>query len=160
MKKNHLIDEKKKNKMIKCIKPYLFILAIISVVSLAATYPQNIQQQEWKAKNLKVLPAAISKKALDSIMHDYKDALGVKCDYCHAKSKEDPTKLDFPSDENRKKNTARKMMVMTDSINNKYFARQVQRHGTYSVTCATCHRGAEEPATTMPKTERPGSENK
>ncbi|MBK0381921.1 c-type cytochrome [Pedobacter sp. SD-b] len=137
------------------IKPFLFILTIIGGISLAATVPQqNTQQQDWKAKNLKVLPKDISKKALDSIMHNFKDALGVKCNFCHAKSKTDSTKLDFASDENRKKNFARYMMVMTDSINNKYFKRHLERHGSFAVTCATCHRGQEEPAVTMPTTEK------
>lgn len=90
-----------------------------------------------------MLPKDISKKSLDSIMHNYKDALGVKYNFCHAKSTTDSTKLDFASDANRKKNFARYMMVMTDSSNNKYFKRQLQRHGTFSVTCATCHRGEE-----------------
>lgn len=101
-----------------------------------------------------MLPKDISKKSLDSIMHDYKDALGVKCNFCHAKSTTDSTKLDFASDANRKKNFARYMMVMTDSSNNKYFKRQLQRHGTFSVTCATCHRGEEEPAVAMPMIEK------
>jgi hypothetical protein len=122
---------------------------------LAATTPQQNQQQDWKAKNLKVLPKDISKKALDSVMHNFRDALGVKCNYCHAKSQTDSTKLDFASDENRKKLTARKMMVMTDSINNQYFKRHYQHHGSYAVTCATCHRGQEEPAIAMPQTEKP-----
>ena len=136
------------------IKSYLFILTIIGCISLAATVPQqNQQQQDWKAKNLKVLPKDISKKALDSVMHNFKDALGVKCNYCHAKSQTDSTKLDFASDENRKKLTARYMMVMTDSINNKYFKRHLQRHRSYAVTCATCHRGQEEPLVTMPQKE-------
>jgi cytochrome c5 len=137
------------------IKPFSFIIAIVGCISLAATTPQQIQQQDWKAKNLKVLPKDISKKALDSIMHNYKDALGVKCNFCHAKSTTDSTKLDFASDANRKKNFARYMMVMTDSINNKYFKKHLERHGSYAVTCATCHRGQEEPAVAMPKTEKP-----
>ncbi len=136
------------------IKPFLFIIAIVGCISLAATTPQSTKQQDWKAKNLKVLPKDISKKALDSIMHNYRDALGVKCNFCHAKSTTDSTKLDFASDANRKKNYARYMMVMTDSINNKYFKRQLQRHGTFSVTCATCHRGEEEPAVAMPMIEK------
>ncbi len=141
-------------------KTLVFIIAITGMISLAATVPQQNQQQEWKAKNLKVLPADISHKALDSIMDGFKAALGVKCNFCHAQSKTDAKKLDFASDEKREKLTARNMMLMTDSINHQYFSRHLQRHGTYAVTCATCHRGDEHPLVNMPAVDKmmPGNQ--
>jgi hypothetical protein len=79
-------------------------------------------------------------------MKGFKTALGVKCSFCHAESKTNPGKLDFPSDENKHKNIARGMMKMTKRINKKFF----KEDGGNTVTCFTCHNGHEEP-TEAPK---------
>ena len=127
------------------IKPILFI-AILSLISLAATVPQQQQEKEpFKAKNLKVLPKDISYEELDSIMDGFKAALGVKCGFCHAPSKDNPKKLDFASDEKKHKIIAREMMEMTAKINKKYFKEEQEKHGVAAVQCATCHRGKPEP---------------
>src|SRR6476661_10429646 len=98
------------------IKPLLFI-AILSLISLAATLPKQQDKEPYKAKNLKVLPKDISHEELDSIMDGFKAALGVKCGFCHATSKDDPKKLDFASDDKKHKIIAREMMKMTAKIN-------------------------------------------
>ncbi|MGD0365264.1 MAG: c-type cytochrome, partial [Bryobacteraceae bacterium] len=66
-------------------------------------------------------------------------ALGVRCDFCHVQG-------DFASDEKPHKEIARKMIVMAREINAKF------PDGKMHVTCYTCHRGAEEPATSPGET--------
>lgn len=113
------------------------VLLSISLCSLSL--PQ--QQQHEKAKNLKVLPKNMSHEAVDSVMKGFKDALGVRCNYCHTASKEDPKKMDFASDDSEHKKIAREMMRMTQKLNKKYF----DNDQTMSVTCYTCHRGNKDP---------------
>jgi hypothetical protein len=98
-------------------------------------------------KNLKVFPKNISHKDLDMVMDEFKAALGVKCDFCHVKMKDNPSKWDFASDEKPEKDISRKMMKMTERINKKFFNHDV----TYapaealSVSCKTCHNGTPRP---------------
>jgi hypothetical protein len=81
-------------------------------------------------KNLKVLEPG----GLMGTMRTFQAALGVKCEYCHVEG-------DFASDDNPHKLTARKMIVMERQINTNF------PDGKMHVTCYTCHRGAQEPAT-------------
>ena len=81
-------------------------------------------------KNLKLLPP----EHLMETMHAFQTALGVRCDFCHVRG-------DFASDEKPHKEIARKMIVMAREINAKF------PDGKMHVTCYTCHRGEEEPAT-------------
>src|SRR6476620_11917766 len=69
--------------------------------------------------NLKVLPKNISKQQLDKVMDEFKDALGVKCSFCHVHKKDNPREWDFPSDEKTEKTVARKMIAMSNKINKK-----------------------------------------
>ncbi|MEJ0082894.1 MAG: c-type cytochrome [Puia sp.] len=55
-------------------------------------------------------------------MDHFKAALGVKCSFCHAPSKDTAQKWpDFASDDKPEKLIARKMMKMTSKINKKFF---------------------------------------
>ncbi len=122
-------------------------MVAIIFISVAASYPDQPNQQK---RNLKVLPANISHDSLDHLMDEYKFALKVNCAYCHARSKADPQKRDMASDDNPMKNVTRKMILMTNELNQKYI-------GTLShpasdsvslvqvVTCNTCHRGEKRP---------------
>jgi hypothetical protein len=93
---------------------------------------------------LKVLPKNISDKALDKIMDNFKAALGVKCGYCHERN--DSTKhFDYASDAKPEKNIARKMMIMTAGINDKYFNFNHEKIAPKTITCITCHRGSPMP---------------
>lgn len=105
------------------------------------------QQEEHKPQNLKVLPKNISHEELHKIMDDYKVALGVKCGFCHAESKDNPGRLDFASDDNKQKDIARNMMKMTAKINSKYFSWNKDKEGNAVMTvgCMTCHNGNKEP---------------
>ncbi len=69
-------------------------------------------------------------------MRAFTAALGVQCNFCHVQG-------DFASDDNPKKETARMMLTMARDINTKLNAPQGKR----LVSCYTCHRGSEMPAT-------------
>jgi hypothetical protein len=81
-------------------------------------------------KNLKILPP----EHLIETMRSFNAALGVRCDFCHMQG-------DFASDEKHHKIIARGMIEMTKQINTHF------PDGKMHVTCYTCHRGSEEPAT-------------
>jgi photosynthetic reaction center cytochrome c subunit len=59
-------------------------------------------------------------------------SLGVQCDFCHRENA-------FEKDDNKNKETARKMMRMMSAINQENF------DGHREVTCYSCHRGAHKP---------------
>src|SRR5258706_14351065 len=94
------------------------ILIVFMVIGMAATRPLD----EKPKRNLKVLPRDISHDDLDKIMDSWKVALGVKCSFCHAPSKDSSSRhLDFASDAKPEKDIARHMFRMTAKINTKYF---------------------------------------
>lgn len=109
---------------------------IISSVAFT-TYEQP------KFKNLKILSRNTTKEQMDSIMHHFTKSLGVKCGFCHIRNEETKT-WDMASDAKSEKNAARKMMLMTNAINKKYFPSEGQPIPT--ITCYSCHKGAEIPA--------------
>ncbi len=124
-------------------------LVAIVFVSVAATRPPEY-------KNLKVLPKNISHEQLGKVMDNFKEALGVKCTFCHAKSKDDDKRLDFASDEKPEKNIARKMIKMTNKINKKFFhgsSKIGDENAVMAVSCITCHHGTPHPE--MPGQEAP-----
>jgi hypothetical protein len=86
-------------------------------------------------KNLKVLK--VPPADIRATMQSFRVGLGVQCDFCHVKG-------DFASDENPKKDMARKMIVLAQDVNAKF------SDGIEHVTCYTCHRGAQEPLTSPP----------
>ncbi len=121
-----------------------FIIAIALVAGIAATTPP----EEHKAKNLKVLSKKISHDDLMKVMNEWKEALGVKCGFCHAPSKDSSSHMpDFASDEKPEKNIARSMYKMTKRINKKYFSYEKNEQGETEpvVQCMTCHHGNAHP---------------
>lgn len=112
-------------------------------ISLAfQTYDQPI------FKNLKILPKNISKEDLDSVMHNFSTSLNVKCGFCHVHNEEKKT-WDMASDDNPYKLIARKMMLMTNDINKKYFPAESPNKNLMAIqtiTCYTCHKGDAIPA--------------
>ena len=111
------------------------VLPMLFALTLSAQPPQEGQKKgpPPEPKNLKLLQPA----EVRPMMGAFRASLGVQCTFCHVKG-------DFASDENPKKETARKMIVMTRDINKNF------PDGKMHVTCYTCHRGAEEPATAPP----------
>jgi len=118
------------------------VLAGLVMISLAFTRLDPIY------KNLKVLPKNITAAQMDSVMHHYSVSLNVGCDFCHAENRA-KNDLDFASDSNKHKLIARDMMIMTDSINDRYFNYTGIKRDLNSrllVTCYTCHHGKTNPA--------------
>lgn len=120
------------------------IMAFVGTVLLCSL---SLPQDDEKPKNLKVMPKNSTHEQVDSVMHDFKLALGVRCGYCHAPSKDNPKHMDFASDDNPKKDIARDMMKMTNAINKKYFGHEADSlgHPIVAVSCVTCHNGKSEP---------------
>ena len=115
------------------------------IIGIAATNPQD---DHPRPKNLKVLSKNISHEDLDKLMEEFKAALGVKCNFCHAQSKDSASHtLDFSSDEKPEKNIARQMIKMTAKINKKYFSFNKDEKGEKEtvVSCMTCHRRNPDP---------------
>jgi hypothetical protein len=120
------------------------VAGLFMIAGIAATKPPEAP----KYKNLKILPKKISKEDLDKVMDHFKTALGVKCSFCHAPSKDTAQKWpDFASDEKPEKLIARKMMKMTSKINSKFFSDNKNEQGVAvpAVECMTCHRGSPHP---------------
>jgi photosynthetic reaction center cytochrome c subunit len=85
-------------------------------------------------KNLKLITA----EEVRPMMGAFRRGLGVECSFCHVQG-------DFASDENPKKEMARKMITLVRDVNAKF------PDGKGKVTCFTCHRGAQEPVNAPPQ---------
>ena len=111
-----------------------FLIALLLVVPLCAqeAAPKQARPAPKNLKVLKVPPADIR-----ATMQSYRLALGVQCEFCHVKG-------DFASDENPKKDIARRMIVLVQDVNAKF------PDGKEHVTCYTCHRGDQEPKMAPP----------
>ena len=95
--------------------------------------------------NLQVLPADSSRAGVRSLMKQYERALGVSCNYCHVEDR-DSGFIDYASDENPRKHTARLMMSMLNEINDKHLAQLGgDRRYAQPVTCGSCHQGRATP---------------
>jgi Photosynthetic reaction centre cytochrome C subunit len=127
----------------KSNKKLLIICGIIAFAAMGMVLPHQTNTK----RNLKILPADISDKKLDSIMDDYTIALGVKCNFCHAADKSKPDNIDFASDAEPMKENARNMMRMVIDVNQKYFYFDKTTLPVYLnvVNCKTCHRGEPIP---------------
>src|SRR5579862_1698165 len=68
-------------------------------------------------------------------------ALGYDCSNCHPGAGTDA--MDWVTDSNPKKKTARKMVEMVATINKQNFG------GAQQVTCWTCHHGLDQPTTSI-----------
>lgn len=104
------------------------LLAFLYAVTLA---PQPASA--GAGKNLKVLPASMSKKEIKKVMKSISKAVGKSCDECHDLE-------DFSKDTKMKKE-AREMFRLASSIN----ARLKKDGFKAQVTCNTCHRGKAKP---------------
>ncbi|MEO8658820.1 MAG: c-type cytochrome [Bryobacteraceae bacterium] len=112
----------------------LILLVAMMLPLLAQQPPEGAKPAHPEPKNLKIITA----EQIGPVMKHFRQALGVECTFCHVKG-------DFASDENHHKSIARSMMMMTKEINGKF-----PDGNMHHVTCYTCHRGAETPATQPP----------
>lgn len=124
------------------------LLILAAYIGVAATSNHQAKPPDGGFKNLKILPKDISKNKLDSIMKSFSFSLGVRCDFCHARTA-DTTQfhLDFASDAKPDKGAARFMMHMTAYIDTAFFNddRSARPDTLHTVICYTCHRGAYNP---------------
>ena len=114
----------------------VFCLASLSAQDAAAPQKKGGGQPH---KNLKLLKDDEVRGAMGA----FRSGLGVQCTFCHVQG-------DFASDENPKKEIARKMIVLVRDVNAKF------PDGKEHVTCYTCHRGANMPLTAAPPAAAPG----
>lgn len=112
----------------------LLLFLLLTTATVFAQQPQEgaPRRQPPPPKNLKILPP----ENIGRVMQGYRASLGVMCNHCHVQG-------DFASDENPKKEVARKMIALVKDIN----AKLPEGKG---VTCFTCHRGAVEPVSAIP----------
>jgi hypothetical protein len=94
--------------------------------------------------NLRILPKNSSAAEIKDLMERYNDELGVSCDYCHTRNPTTQT-LDYASDDNPTKQTARIMIAMLGEINTKYLAQLDDQKYAVLVSCGNCHRGQSDP---------------
>jgi hypothetical protein len=128
-------------------RKFIVTTSMAAVVTMAVAFTAPAPPDN-RFKNLKILPKDIGHEQLGKIMHGFNDALGVKCNFCHAPSKDTSQHHpDFASDDKPEKNIARSMMKMTLKINKKFFEASHPFIGdsTLSVSCITCHHGSPHP---------------
>jgi hypothetical protein len=114
---------------------------------LALTASPALAQIPDEFKNLKVLPADVSKDELVATMKNFAISLGVRCEFCHVGPPGGSLDaFDFAADDKEGKKIARVMMRMKNAINGDYLS-QAGHHdgGGVQVDCATCHRGKDHP---------------
>jgi len=100
--------------------------------------------------NLTVLSKEMSGGDVDKVMHQYEQQLGVTCGFCHEEN-EQTRKLDYASDGNSVKSTARMMISMTNDLNTKYLAQLGDRRYADPLTCGNCHQGQAHPPVFEPR---------
>jgi len=124
------------------------VIAVLSALTLIGISAMRPADDKPPKRNLKVLPKDISHDDLDKTMDEFKNALGVKCNFCHAPSADSTNHhLDFASDAKPEKNIARHMYKMAARINKKFFGMNKDANGVLvpTVTCMTCHHGSPHP---------------
>lgn len=93
--------------------------------------------------NLQVLPKDISRNELVGLMRGFSLSLGVRCVHCHVGPANGSLQgADFASDDKDTKWTARTMLKMVTAINEEHLK---PIGGEITVTCFTCHHGANRP---------------
>jgi len=91
-------------------------------------------------KNVQVLKGITAAQLVHKMDKDYGEALSWNCTNCHRLAPQG----NFASDTATDKRRARFMQQMTDDINRNQLPKLYPKD-TPKVTCATCHRGYNEP---------------
>ncbi len=98
--------------------------------------------------NLQHYPPDISREALVGEMRRISLSLGVRCQFCHVGSPDGVSfeGVDFASDDDPHKVTARWMLAMVDELNARVTDELPDRGGSpVEMSCKTCHRGLARP---------------
>ena len=138
-------------------RPFRCLVLAATVIGLVAA-PAGAQIPQ-RFENLQVFPKDIPRDTLVAIMRNFTAALGVRCTYCHLEREPAAAggggggggggglNLHFASDSLANKRIARRMLVMSDSINRHFLASMPERdQPPTNVTCMTCHRGLNKPS--------------
>jgi Photosynthetic reaction centre cytochrome C subunit len=123
--------------------PSALILGAVSL-AITANAPSSEPASPVKPTNLKVLPPNSTAADVQGLMEQYGDELGVTCEYCHT-HKGGTQALDYASDDNPAKQTARVMIAMLNEINTRYLAQLDDQKYAVLVSCGNCHRGHADP---------------
>lgn len=108
-------------------------------------------------KNLQVLPKDTTRQQINGIMRGFTRGLGVRCPFCHVGEEgADLSTFDFASDEKPTKKVARLMIQNMNEINTRLASVGDKPAGEPRVTCWTCHRGEQKPASPPPPQGRGG----
>ena len=110
-----------------------FSLMALLLAAQQTPPPPAARQPPPNPTNLKILKLTSGAEVVQ-VMHTFTAGLGVQCSYCHVAG-------NYASDDNPKKEQARKMIAMAQKINAEF------SDGKMHVTCYTCHRGEAEPKT-------------
>ncbi len=97
-----------------------------------------------KFKNIRVLKTLPADQMIP-VMHKISASLGVRCDFCHVVNADHKG---FELDTKPEKETARKMIVMTQRLNNS------EKILDGKATCFMCHHGRAMPEVKVPETPR------
>ncbi|MGA7155489.1 MAG: c-type cytochrome [Acidobacteriaceae bacterium] len=147
------------------LRPALASFAALIALSIATTVPAqtpspagpppdahgegHMHHPHPKPTNLQVLPKDWTGDQVMEVMHKFTGALGVECDYCHAKNPA-TGHLDPAADTNPMKDRARIMLRMTMAINQQYISQLKDPPATHGAGCGTCHRGNSKPPAFVP----------
>lgn len=117
------------------------LMLSVSALVLAghAAAQDKPQMAEQVFKNIQVLKGITSDDFLGT-MGIMSASIGFDCSECHTGAGTD--KVNWAADDNPKKLIARRMVTMVENINKDNFGNRL------NVTCWTCHRGRDRPATT------------
>jgi RNase P subunit RPR2 len=119
-------------------KPFVVSILVLVVAFASQSFSYVNQKPPKVLKNIKAFPSTMTYNEVDHQMDIFKVALGVKCNYCHAQTKESAPKLEI----------ARDMIRMTRDLNEKYMVKLAHNdtEPLQTITCNTCHRGLAKPA--------------
>ncbi len=115
---------------------YVAGLVAVTLLSAVPAYSQKPQLSEDAFKNVQVLRGIPVKEFMET-MGFFASSLSLNCTDCHGDASASNW-ANYATD-TPLKNTARRMVVMVNTINKANFG------GTHSVTCYTCHRGSQRP---------------
>ena len=120
-----------------------------SLVKLRAAYVAQVMQKiagrenqpaEQVFENVQVLKGITAAELVRKMDKDYGEALSWNCTNCHRFAPQG----NFASDTSTDKKRARFMITMTNDLNHSQLPKLYPKD-TPQVTCATCHRGYNEP---------------
>lgn len=125
--------------------PAIAALALLSLLQPALAGAQRTFPPAT-LENLKVLPKDTTAREVIARMRELTIGLGVRCQFCHVGREGLPLdQFDFVADTLPRKEVARGMMRLVATINERLQKESPAPGTAATVTCYTCHRGAERP---------------